>query len=190
MLAAMAHGDRSSVAWELFVELYQPAIYTWLLKKGLGRHDAEDCIQGVFMSVSRSLASFQPDGKPHSFRRWLQTLIRNELIDWVRKSNRSPRTMELTAVWERIDVALLQQQDWEADIESEYQRSLFYRAAHVVKQEVAANTWQAFWMSQVEGIPTHVIAKKLRMTVGAVYVAKGRVLQRLQREVLKMEEES
>ncbi|MFN7449120.1 MAG: sigma factor-like helix-turn-helix DNA-binding protein, partial [Pirellula sp.] len=61
-------------------------------------------------------------------------------------------------------------------------------AAAEIKQSVAPKTWQAFWMSQVESIPTPVIAKKLGMSVGSVYVAKGRVLQRLQAAVAQLEE--
>ena len=60
-----------------------------------------------------------------------------------------------------------------------------------VKQEFQASTWQAFWLTAVEGKPADEAARITRLSPGAVYVAKSRVLARLKEvvETLRRQEE-
>ena len=78
--------------------------------------------------------------------------------------------------------------EWDAD----YERQLFHYAANIVKQDFTPVTWQAFWLSSIEGLPGRDVAEKLGLTVAAVYLAKGRVMTRLKDQVklLVGEEES
>ncbi len=50
-----------------------------------------------------------------------------------------------------------------------------------MKREFRPNTWEAFWRTAVDGQVSEEVAGKLKMSVGAVYVAKSRVLARLAR---------
>jgi RNA polymerase sigma-70 factor (ECF subfamily) len=61
-----------------------------------------------------------------------------------------------------------------------------------IKEEFQANTWQAFWLTAVEGVGAPDAARRLRMSAGAIYVAKSRVLARLKDEVevLRQQEEA
>jgi RNA polymerase sigma-70 factor (ECF subfamily) len=61
-----------------------------------------------------------------------------------------------------------------------------------IKAEFQTNTWQAFWLTAVEGIAAADVAQQLRMSPGAIYVAKSRVLARLKDEVetLRQQEEA
>jgi RNA polymerase sigma-70 factor (ECF subfamily) len=45
------------------------------------------------------------------------------------------------------------------------------------------STWSAFWQTAVEGRPPQAVAEALGLTVGAVYIAKSRVLARLKEQV-------
>ncbi len=62
----------------------------------------------------------------------------------------------------------------------EFDGRLFDWAAQRVRGEVQAPTWEAFWRtaSRASPIPCEVAAA-LGLSVGAVYVAKSRVLARL-----------
>jgi RNA polymerase sigma-70 factor (ECF subfamily) len=71
--------------------------------------------------------------------------------------------------------------------DQELRRAEFHRAAEQVRSEVQPATWQAFWETGVVGTETAAAAKKLGMTVGAVRVAKCRVLVRLRAAVSAME---
>jgi RNA polymerase sigma-70 factor (ECF subfamily) len=66
-----------------------------------------------------------------------------------------------------------------AEFDREVRRALFHRAAGQVQREVSPASWQAFWETGVLGTSPAEAAKKLGMTVGAVRVAKCRVLARL-----------
>jgi len=59
-----------------------------------------------------------------------------------------------------------------------------------VKQEVQPATWQAFWETAVIGTSVADAAKKLQMEVGAVRVAKCRVLARLRAAISELEKET
>ena len=49
-------------------------------------------------------------------------------------------------------------------------------------------TWQAFRQTALEGKPAAEVAETLGMSVGAVYVAKSRVLARLKAQVRLIED--
>ena len=55
-----------------------------------------------------------------------------------------------------------------------------------VKHEFQPATWEAFLGTAVEGRPAQEVGETLKMTSGAVYVAKSRVLARLRDEVQKL----
>ncbi len=74
------------------------------------------------------------------------------------------------------------------EFDRELRRALFRRAADQVRGEVQLSTWQAFWETAVLGTAPAEVAKKLGMQVGAVRVAKCRVLVRLQAALKQWEQ--
>jgi RNA polymerase sigma-70 factor (ECF subfamily) len=66
-------------------------------------------------------------------------------------------------------------------------RALFQQAARQVRGEVQPATWQAFWETAIVGTAPVDAAQKLGMQVGAVRVAKCRVLARLRAVVNELE---
>ena len=60
-------------------------------------------------------------------------------------------------------------------------------AADQIKGAFSEKTWQAFWQTAVEAKDVKDIAKSLGMSVGAIYVAKSRVLARIRQEVEALE---
>jgi len=60
-------------------------------------------------------------------------------------------------------------------------RELEARALHLIRESTAEKTWQMFWLSVVEQVPTSEIAERFGVSTAAVRVAKSRVLMRLRR---------
>jgi len=60
---------------------------------------------------------------------------------------------------------------------------LFDWAAEQVRGHFQDSTWQAFWQTAVENRPPREVADHLGLSVGAVYIAKSRVLARLREQV-------
>lgn len=188
LLASIAGDSSNRVPWEHFVAIYGPALQRWLTKRGLSPHDAEDCTQQVLLAISASIHAFVDDQRPASFRRWIQRIARNELVNSIRTRAKQPKSAFDSLAWSKLSELIDETDQLERSVELEYQRSLYLLAADEVRRAVAAVTWQAFWMAQVEEVPTPAIARKLGISVGSVYVAKGRVLQRLQSVVTRLEE--
>jgi RNA polymerase sigma-70 factor (ECF subfamily) len=60
---------------------------------------------------------------------------------------------------------------------------VFDWAAGVVRDEFEATTWKAFWETAVEDKPVKDVAAALGVSVGAVYVARCRVMARLREAI-------
>ena len=74
-----------------------------------------------------------------------------------------------------------------SDLDIEYERMVFQWASERVRESVAEHTWQAFWLTHVEGLSTPAAAGQLGVSVGNVYVGRSRVMHRLQELVREFE---
>jgi RNA polymerase sigma-70 factor (ECF subfamily) len=70
----------------------------------------------------------------------------------------------------------------------EYQQRLFAWAAEQVRPRCEEATWQAFWLTAVEGAAAAEVARRLNLAVAAVYLAKSRVMARLREQIEAVEE--
>jgi RNA polymerase sigma factor (sigma-70 family) len=169
-------------AWQQFVALYGPLIYQFARKQGLQDADAADLTQIVLEAISNGMKRLEYDPERGSFRSWLFKVVRNQLNKFRTRQRRSPRGSGGTEAHRLFD-------DLPGDAESsdlwdrEYERQLFLWAAERVKTRCEVASWQAFWQSAVEGRNGHEIAQSLGMSVGAVYTAKSRILDRIRREI-------
>jgi RNA polymerase sigma factor (sigma-70 family) len=174
-------------AWVEFVSLYEPVAYRLLRRHGLQDADAREVMQEMFLAVSRSIDRWDPSSERGSFRGWLRQVIRNLVINWLKHSQRRIRPSggnEWTAMLEQV----VGDSGPESSVfEEELKRALFRKAADQVRAEVQTSTWQAFWETTVLGVSPAEVAKKLGMEVGAVRVAKCRVLARVRSAVAELE---
>lgn len=170
-------------AWTQFVEIYGPLVYGYARKRGLQDADAADLMQEVLRSVARSVGGLEYDPKRGTFRGWLLTITRNALHKYWAAQQR-----ELQATGGTAMQALLEEQADEAESdaaawEQEHQRHLFRWVAERVRVDFRDSTWQAFWQIAVEGKSARDVAESLGMSVGAVYIAKSRVLARVKEQM-------
>jgi RNA polymerase sigma factor (sigma-70 family) len=175
------------LAWNDFVQLYAPLIHAYGMHRGLQDADAADLVQEVMRRVARSIPQFEYDRSRGSFRGWLLTVTPNELRKMAaRKSSRAQASGD-TAVR-----SLLEQEPDEPagddQWDREYQWNLFLWAAERVKAEFRAATWQAFWRTVVEGQAIEPVAQELKLSTGAVYIARSRVIARIRQEIATVEE--
>ncbi len=172
-----------ATAWTEFLAIYEPLVYRLARLKGLQHADANDLCQEVFQAVARSIHGWEP-GRG-SFRGWLSRIARNLLINFLTRRQDQPRGSGSTSVRERLDAQAAPEVDPSATLlfEAEYQRRLFRWAAQEVRGEIAPATWQAFWQTALEERPPVQVASELGLSVGAVYVARCRVLARIKQRV-------
>lgn len=170
-------------AWDEFTGIYEPLVMRLLQRKGLQECDARDVCQQVLAAVAKDIEQWRPDGRERSFRRWLFRIARNRVIKFLVKDRKRPRGIGGSDA----QVALEQQQDDRESIsemfEHEYRQQLLLWAAEQIRAEFRDSTWDAFWRSYVEGEAIADVAKQLGTSVGSVYVARSRIVARLQSKV-------
>jgi RNA polymerase sigma-70 factor (ECF subfamily) len=77
----------------------------------------------------------------------------------------------------------------DSDWDVEYHRCLFHWAAERIRPSFQESTWQAFWRTAVEQQEGPGVARSLGLSLGAVHVAKSRVLARLREELQTVDDE-
>lgn len=175
---------RDQEAWERFIDLYAPLVYGFLRKRGLQDADAADLTQDVLRQVSVAVKSLEYDAKRGSFRSWLFTVVQNRLTDhWRKEGIRVHGAGDTSAQHQLNEVPDAGGQDASQEWDADYEQQLFQYAAKIVQQDFTPATWDAFWLTAVDGLPGRDVADKLGMTVAAVYLAKGRVMTRLKEQV-------
>lgn len=74
-------------------------------------------------------------------------------------------------------------------LEEEFDLELLDIAVKTVRERVAPRTWEAYHLTAHEGCPVPEVAVRLQMNVAMVYKAKSSVIQLLQEEVRKLEDD-
>jgi RNA polymerase sigma-70 factor (ECF subfamily) len=167
-------------AWGRFVALYAPLVYAWGRRAGLQDADAADLVQDVFATLVEILPSFTYD-RHKSFRNWLRSVTLNRWRNTVKQWDRrvlSGRGGDLNHLAGPDELEAL----WDA----EYHRCLAGRALDIMRGDFQEPTWRACWEVVVAGRPAAEVAAELGLTVGAVYAAKFRILDRLRQELRGM----
>jgi len=166
------------VAWDRFTQIYRPIVYRLARRRGLQEADADDLWRSVLLSVSRSIQDWQrnPDSR---FYHWLRRVAGNAILNALTRGPRDPAVGGsdfLNAVHEVAQ----HDEDAERDIEREYQRQIYRRAAEVVRQSIQEDTWRAFERKVVDGESTESVATDMGKSIGNVHAARSRVMRRLQ----------
>jgi RNA polymerase sigma-70 factor (ECF subfamily) len=175
---------RDGDAWAQFVEIYGPLVYEYGRRHGLQDSDAADLTQDVLRAVVGAAERFRYDPRRGAFRSWLFTVARTKRLDMVAGQPRHLHASGDTALSEQLESLPARDDDCDqSDWDEAYARRRFAWAAEQVRGEFKESTWQAFWRTSVDGENAQDAAKALDMTVGAIYVAKSRVLARLRRKI-------
>lgn len=186
LLARVRNDD--SQAWQELVDLYGPLIAGWCRRKGLRGPDGADVLQSVFMSVARGLLKWQPaDGRDGSFRAWLWMITRNRIVDYWRSqpnviaAGGSSNQRRVYQAPDRLSESI--SLDDPEPTFAEDLSELTSRALAMVQRQVAPQTWQAFWRTVIDGVPTHQAASELNLSVASIRQARSRVLRRLREQL-------
>lgn len=177
LLVRAQSNDRS--AWEKLADLVSPIVYTWVRRGGVPEADAEDVVQDVFLELSRGLNRFRRDQPGDSFGGWLRTLTRRRTCDYFRRGH----TAGVGGSTGRMRMEQVAETLTDDDPTDDPTSELVRRGLESIRGEFAERTWQAFEALAVAERPVADVAAELGLTVGAVYMARSRVLKRLREEL-------
>jgi RNA polymerase sigma factor (sigma-70 family) len=178
-----------AVAWREFTALYEPLVYHLACRKGLQDADARDLCQEVLLTVARAVHRWEPDPARGSFRGWLSRITRNLLVNFLTRQH-EPRGSGASSAQELLEAQPSADPSAAALFEVEYRRRVFRWAAGEIQGEFTPTTWQAFWRTAVGGQPPKEAASELGLTVGAVYIARSRILARLRQKIEELGDEA
>jgi RNA polymerase sigma-70 factor (ECF subfamily) len=161
-------------AWDWFVRVYTPLLYSWARRTGLQPADAADLVQEVLALLVRKLPEFRYD-QDGSFRGWLRTVLRNKHREMLRR--RQPPAAGHDALDDVADPA------GDPFGEEDYRHEIIRRALALLRPDFEPATWEAFQQTVALGRPTAEAAAELGLSVNAVRIARCRVLRRLRQQL-------
>lgn len=176
-------------AWHEFVEIYRPVILRLARQKGMQEADADDVAQRVLTAVSKAVEQREHDPKRAKFRTWLKRVAHNEIINALTRSKPDRGSGDSAML------TLLNQHQTPGGPDSEllrleHRREVFRWAVRQVRPEFRQASWDAFWLTAVEGRAIETVAKQLKKNRGAIYTARSRVMRRIQEKIVEYETES
>jgi RNA polymerase sigma factor (sigma-70 family) len=172
-------------AWQQFVEIYLPLLYRLARRKGLQHVDAEELAQEVLLAVSRAVHRWDPDPQRGRFRDWLFRIARNLILNFLTRNKNHGVCLGDTDIRQLLDQQVHVDAQQSALFRTEYRHELFRWAAEKVRATVTTTTWDAFWKTAVDSRPVAEVALELNINIGAVYIARSRVMAKLRKLATK-----
>jgi RNA polymerase sigma-70 factor (ECF subfamily) len=173
--AALGVGD----SWARLDRLYRPFLLSWFLAQGVAHPDAEDLTQEVMTVLFRELKGFANLGRVGGFRTWLRGVCVHRLQGY----RRSRQTRGVPVGGSEFHAQLHNLADEGDDLKGDWGRE---HDAGILRQLLANltddfqdRTLRAFHRLVFDEAPAPLVAEELGISVGAVYIAKSRVLRAL-----------
>jgi RNA polymerase sigma-70 factor, ECF subfamily len=169
----------SAHRWSSFVLVYSPLLRFWIDRKQVPAAAQDDILQECLKSIFLGIGEFRRHKfESGSFRGWLRTIVNRRVADYFRVyANDKIAPPELVLAVETPE----QRDPVELVAEEVALKELEARALHLIRESTAERTWQMFWLSTIEQVPTSEIAEQFGVTSAGVRVAKARVIERLRR---------
>ncbi len=185
-LLARVRDVHDAEAWQTFVALYAPLIYRYVRQRGLQDADAADLTQEVMGAVVRAIRTFEYRPERGRFRDWLRTIARRRLARFLRGRSCRP---EMTRYIEDIDDLEVGEERSDADWDDAFNARVLVTALARIRPRFQPMTWRAFECVWLEDRSAAETARELSIGIDSVYLAKSRVLKRLEKEVQEIVED-
>jgi len=166
------------MAWDEFFRRYWRLVFTAARRRGCSDDTAEDIVQEVMAAVFERRQVYQYDAARGRFRDWLGALVRNKVADRRRRPSerlRAPATEPGEGFADPTADDPLPEDAWDAAFE----QSLLIVLLEEVRRGVNPQTYQAFELFALQGIPASEVAQTTGLTRNAVYQARKNVVRRL-----------
>lgn len=163
--------------WREFVTLYEPLLLKYVQSRGVPETDARDIVQDIFLSLLRSLPSFQLDRQRGRFRTWLWQVTMNAIADHARRRRSQRRAQD---EWrQRHDPPLFTRDQPDPEWERALQRRVLEYVLPQVQVLTQPKTWQCFEQHVLRGRTSAEIGAEVGLTANAVIVNAARVLKKV-----------
>jgi len=174
-------------AWNEFVSYYRTFIKVILKYLNVQENDSEDLHQEILLKIWKALGKLNYDSEKARFRTWMNTVIRNAVIDFHRSRNRKIKTVDSE---EEIDPEgfPLNSDEFSKIIDKEWRAHITNMAMANIRSTFKGNAMQVFEMYLNE-MPNKKIAEELDIAESSVYKLKSRVEEKLIQEIKRLKTE-
>jgi RNA polymerase sigma-70 factor, ECF subfamily len=169
-------------AWKDLTDLYRPLILGWLNRQGVPASDLEDLSQEVLLSVVTHLPSFQHSGQRGAFRTWLRTIACRRTVDYWRAIDTNAQATGGSGAIAALEQIADPDSELNRQWDQEHDQYVIHCLLDLVELKFEPVSLQAFRRLTLDGARGEEVAQELGLSVGAVYVAKSRVLARIREE--------
>lgn len=170
-------------SWFEFAAEYEPFLISLVRRCGVPEKDSHDVVQQIMMAVTKSLDSWSDDGRPESFRRWLNIVARNVAIKFMQAERKRPAACGGTDMVAVLNNVPLADDAFAVEQQKLYQHELIIWAAHQVKSEFIESSWQAFHETMIQQRSVDEVAKELNVSAGSIYMSRSRILARIRKKL-------
>lgn len=176
-------------SWVEFQETYGPYIMRILRALHMNSHDRDDLHQNIMLIAWKSLPKFNYQPEKGSFRAWISTVTRRECGHFIKKRQKtfiSVNEEESQRLKEALDS--LASPEIETNINLEWEKFISEKAWENIKPRFSEKVLDVFQRLS-SGQDTTTVASETDISESSVYVYKKRVLNTLQKEILKLNQE-
>lgn len=173
VLERLASG-RDEEAWKDFVERFRGLIVSYAQRRGLGSADAEDAAQETLAQFVAAFRSGRFDRSRGRLSHWLYGFAANKVRRALERRGESEA--ERLSDWSDLQGAQQVDSDWE----EQWERAVLQHCLAAARSEFRGPTWRVFEQLALEGRSVDEVAAGAGLTRNAVYIAKHRVLARVQ----------
>ncbi len=182
------HNFDDRTVWDNFARRFRKPLLAFARKIGIPGDEAEDVVQEILLAFAEAFRRDQYDPGKGRLSHWLfgiayrqiANVRRKRAIEGARRDPRGEKTSFLGSVPAENDARATWDEEWE--------KSLIDTCLRQARAEVSESTYRAFEIVVRQGRTPDDAAAELNMTRNAIYVAKHRVLKRLE-ELMKDYEE-
>ncbi len=183
LLGRLVQTPRDEAAWKEFEKRYGPRICAWCLRRNVQAADAENVTQQVLVNMLLYIHTYKPE--QGGFRKWLKVVTRHALGDCLQRQARAGQgtgDSEVLGVLKSVPA----REDLVKALAEEFDLELLEVAMAWVREQVEPATWEAFCLTEREGVSSAEAAARLQMTVATLYAAKYRVKRMLEAKVREL----
>jgi RNA polymerase sigma factor (sigma-70 family) len=177
LLQRLCNNEKDDLSWSEFSDAYKRYIYLLIRGMKIDHHDAEDLTQASLLGVWEKIHDFNYSPDSCKFRTWLYRIVRNKVIDHIRKANTKKNKkvdMPNADTHSSPEVEKIAEKEWRAHISD--------RAFSNIQSKFTEKVLECFNMS-LNGSTTAEVSEKTGVSEQTIYVYKQRVKDALCHEI-------
>lgn len=166
-------------AWGTFAGRFRPPLLAFARRYGLRDSEAEDVVQETLLAFSEAYGAGKYDPARGRLSSWLFGIAWRQIANHRRQRAREYDKRDERGARASFLAEVPDERQAEKAWDAEWEKSLVNACLQQARHEVAQNTYRAFELTVRQGRSPDEAAAELGLSRNAVYVAKHRVLKRL-----------